>query len=75
MPKDLLLVISKELHIMQTGFLENVFENFSRFDKTTITSLINNLSSIVIVMWGGKYARQQRPYDTIGVIGLGSRIG
>ena len=26
-----------------------------------------------IVMWGGECARQQRPYGTIGVVGLGSR--
>ena len=30
---------------------------------------------IVIVMWGGKCTRQQRPYGTIGVVGLGSRVG
>ena len=30
---------------------------------------------IVIVMWGGKCARQVRSYGTIGVVGLGSRVG
>ena len=29
---------------------------------------------IVIVMWRRKCARQQRPYGTIGVVGLGSRV-
>ena len=35
-----------------------------------------NEQGIVIVMWGGgKCARQQRPYGTIEVVGLGSRDG